>query len=906
MRAAPSAATGFAGQSTVKAQFERLGWAAVPNPEHDLGTDLWVTPRDDRGFEPGLMIGVQVKAGASFFRRATVLDGSAGWWFNDRDQRHLRHWLAHVVPHLLVLHDPVTECSYWVPISKAGVRWMRKGGKLFVPERNSLDRTALPELMRAAASSRQRPRWDGSAWSGAPELAPTDLLRHALIAPRLIAPHPNASSRALDAHHKIALIAAGRGIETRDLDSERPRSEVEKDEWAEALHTALRAYLRTGSLDLLRDSVRMATRPHELAAAGATLCAALVEFGMVDEALAHAEAALNTDTLEPVDHAWLSMHRARCLLEIGRTREAIALGVQAQAIVVTHPHDVTAAAIAASGASLVFRGSDIGSEDIAATVSTTDTEVTWWRTQSTAWGLGSAFETVYRDWAASTRQMRFGADGGGRRLRAVALTAGLVASHDAWSHASSTWIRWALLSGASDTVEVADLLVQLCRTGDTKTVAMTVEKLLRDGPAAAVRSAADTIDPTVLTHTEARATLELLRVGADVVGPIKADQIIVWILDALSAPDPWVARVRPNFLLVHHLVEVATALLPAASHRANLAVRRRLLALGPVDDDGDATQWARLLLRVPASAWTPPQIAGLAARDGDASPFADAILKVVARHDRQLRTQLIGRLRRGDLTALGQLGDLSRVPSDAVDAVMSACAAQLRQRLVHSGITYTRYVGADPGSVLVNLNVTHPDRADWEPIREMLESPGVQADVCAGALRSIAANADRISPSVVETLTSRLEVLRKRPDTKLFESVSALPNEALTALRPADLDLVGVLSTVERNAALRAVARTRDLNYLPALIALATDDDGRVRGTAASVISWWATTHARAVPLLHALEVLLIADAGTLVARNVVEQWHQGDSENVREIASTLREHLSAEVRNRVAEILEP
>lgn len=896
MRAAKTAATGFAGQSAVKTQFEKLGWAAVSNPEHDLGTDLWVTPRDDRGFDPGLMLGVQVKS-TNRPRQSVTVDGQAGWWFRDSDQRHLRHWLAHSVPHLIVLHDLQSGVSYWAHVTTQAVQWTGKGGKVFVPAANTLDESALSALMHASASTRQRPRWDGSAWSGAPDLRPDELLRYALVVPRLVAPHPNATVQTLEAHHKIALIAAGRRTEVSDLQMPGEQPSPPDLTWAGQLYAALKVYLRSGTVDGLRACVASAEEPHELAASAAVLCASLVELGDIEAALATAEEVLSRDTLEPVDHAWLCLHRARCLLELGDTHRAVALGVAAQEMNTTHPHDVTATAIAASGAALVFRASAIGEGDVATTIASVDTEVTWWRTQSTAWGLSAAQDEIYREWAGS-REIRFGGARDQPRLRGVALTAGFVASHDTWSHAMATWIRAVLLTSGPDTDTLARHLTALYRTGDNRTVALTVDKILRDGPALAVRTAADAIDPAMLTHSESRAAVELLQRAADVVSPDQANRVIRWILATLDDPQEWVARARPNFLLVHHLVQLASALLPAATTRVVQEVRTRIASLPPVADQGDATQWARLVKAVPVDAWTPPQLAVLRGRHGDHQVLTDAIERLLARRDPHVRDDLVARLRDGDLNALAQLSDLSHIPDWALGAVVDACTAQLRERgNLANGIAVRGGNSVDPGRVLVWINATHPGHADWEPVIDLLEAPGQATAVMSETVRKIAQVADRIDAETRQRLIPLLEKLRHIPSAPLQEPFAPLVAEALAALEPGSVDLLDLLSSVDREAATRAIGRTRDRGLLPAVITLARDKDARIRAEAASLLSWWAVHEPDPTSLVQLLRVL-VDDAGTLVARRVVAEWGGEVKAEFRELADSLTGHLSAHVRN--------
>jgi Domain of unknown function (DUF4365) len=77
------------------------------NAQHDLGTDLFAQARDARRFDRGLFVGVQVKAGPSYFAQpAHTEDGSLlGWWYYEEDAGHFDDWVTHGLPHLLVLHD---------------------------------------------------------------------------------------------------------------------------------------------------------------------------------------------------------------------------------------------------------------------------------------------------------------------------------------------------------------------------------------------------------------------------------------------------------------------------------------------------------------------------------------------------------------------------------------------------------------------------------------------------------------------------------------------------------------------------------------------------------------------------------------------------------------------------------
>jgi hypothetical protein len=174
VRAAATEATGAAGATLAKANFELLGWGATENPTHDLGTDLLAWARDARRFDLGLLVGVQVKSGPSAFDRAVVVDGKpTGWWFTI-DRAHADGWLAHSLPHLLVLQNLLTRTSYWVHVTPDAVQRTGKNTKIFVPADQTVDADHLDALLAVATSQRPALAWEGSAWTGAPDV--TNLL----------------------------------------------------------------------------------------------------------------------------------------------------------------------------------------------------------------------------------------------------------------------------------------------------------------------------------------------------------------------------------------------------------------------------------------------------------------------------------------------------------------------------------------------------------------------------------------------------------------------------------------------------------------------------------------------------------------------------------------------------------
>jgi hypothetical protein len=176
MRSSRKMQIGGAGASEVTAAFELLGWGTVENTRHDLGTDLYVCARDERLFDLGLLVGVQVKTGeitgarrSRYFREEVRdPDGAvSGWWFRDDDRSHIDAWLSHGLPHLIVLHDLTSRTSYWEHVTSETVVPTGKGAKVLVQKANTIDDAHQDALLKVAATVRAGVAWEGSAWIGA-------------------------------------------------------------------------------------------------------------------------------------------------------------------------------------------------------------------------------------------------------------------------------------------------------------------------------------------------------------------------------------------------------------------------------------------------------------------------------------------------------------------------------------------------------------------------------------------------------------------------------------------------------------------------------------------------------------------------------------------------------------------
>jgi len=470
-----------------------------------------------------------------------------------------------------------------------------------------VDEAHRGELLRVAASERADGGWEGSAWAGGETLPAAALHRHALVVPRLVAPHRNRSSSGpVSAVQALAMLVQ---VRLSDLHEQQEQhggmpslaDASSSDDWDWRLVGALGRRLTEGEAGSLAETVLDAPDPARGAAAAVAAGAALVEEGRTDEGIALLDGVLALDDADPVDQAWLAVQKARACAEVGRLDEARELAAGVQSMRATH-----ARAVAGAGALLLFNTSGWQAQDVASSVAGADSTAAWWRTQTAFVGLAALTERTFCEWSRD-RALRFTA---GHEANDAVLSAALVASHMG-DHGS--WRGLAALLGQdgllrldkdADPLVAADALEELRRAGDEKSVALAVGRLADDGPAVAVRAATARVDLSLSTRTTVRPDLALLRHG-DLLDRDVADRAVGWVLATLADPAEFVRRTTATFRVDLLLVETLGPMVAAASPARQRDVAGLLVALPPVADEFLRRAWAAVVGALPHTVWTP-------------------------------------------------------------------------------------------------------------------------------------------------------------------------------------------------------------------------------------------------------------------------------------------------------------
>ena len=250
-----------------------------------------------------------------------------------------------------------------------------KGARVLLPAANTLDQSQLDQLMAVAVSGRPDVPLEGTLWRGGPPPSSADLLRFAMVAPRLIATRQRDWTGSAASPEQVITLMARAGFDTvdhlrpfdgRGFERDRPglipsAEECQRSsDWRWRFVAAFEDRVLSDARELLIDVVKTADAPDRKSAATVALAAALIKVGSYEDAISALTEVIDADVAAPVDAAWLRIQRARGYLELGDLPSARADADVALAVRNVAPHDVTASAIAGAGSGVDLQHRVVG------------------------------------------------------------------------------------------------------------------------------------------------------------------------------------------------------------------------------------------------------------------------------------------------------------------------------------------------------------------------------------------------------------------------------------------------------------------------------------------------------------------------------------------------------------------
>jgi len=134
--------------------FKKWGWLFRDQPIEDYGIDCQAEPKGEL-YATGRLIGLQLKTGRQKYFRKPAQNGG-GWYFGpdakkgQRPDKHLRYWLEHSLPVVVILVDDVNDKLYWQHVTLERVIFTGRSWKILVPASQPLDASAHEAFERLA------------------------------------------------------------------------------------------------------------------------------------------------------------------------------------------------------------------------------------------------------------------------------------------------------------------------------------------------------------------------------------------------------------------------------------------------------------------------------------------------------------------------------------------------------------------------------------------------------------------------------------------------------------------------------------------------------------------------------------------------------------------------------------
>ena len=317
--------------------------------QHYPRADLLVFVRDHQHFDLGGFIKVQVGNRPSLMENPSTDNGRVGWWVRDFTYHD------DPFPRLLVLFDENSEEAYWVHVTKDKVLGTGQEQKIFVPKENVINNESVDSLVDVAFGKLPQP----AELPGVPD---ADRLRYALIAPQLIVPHPHLPLRTLSSVEAIALLSLAQMLMLKGTMEYKITSALcnHHDDPSWRLYSALFKWIDKRRTDAILSFPSANVEANIAAAAGVIKATVLFEEHLPQRACEVLKDALAArDDYNPVDLAWLQVHLARNLIEIGEFDEAWDLALEASLIGRREYQDPTARYVAGVAMEFVFQLNDL-------------------------------------------------------------------------------------------------------------------------------------------------------------------------------------------------------------------------------------------------------------------------------------------------------------------------------------------------------------------------------------------------------------------------------------------------------------------------------------------------------------------------------------------------------------------
>ena len=849
--------------------------------QHYPRADLLVFVRDHQHFDLGGFIKVQVKNRPSLMESPSTDNGRVGWWVRD--------FAYHddPFPRLLVLFDENSEEAYWVHVTKDKVLGTGQEQKIFVPKENVINNESVDSLVAVAFGKLPQP-------AEPPGVPDADRLRYALIAPQLIVPHPHLPLRTLSSAEAIALLSLAqmlmlkRTIEYKITGA--LRSHHDDPSWR--LYSALFKWIDKRQTDAILSFPSANVEANVAAAAEVIKATVLFEEHLPQRACEILKDALAArDDYNPVDLAWLQVHLARNLIEIGEFDEAWDLALEASLIGRREYQDPTARYVAGVAMEFVFQLNDLTGRQEAQNLFRTIMKYSpdsssWLRTQILAGGLTDFIEKNYPQWRDAEIILGKEYDNTILKAHSTSLITGFAADANAWRHAAAAFACYCLLSAAS-TDELVYALNILRVAGSQDELELATSQFLHFGPAEPLAQIMNELSLEDATKSSLPCDFALVGECVALLDTSAVDNHALWLLNELKNPSKTyvfgISRWYEN-----EIIQVLAKIYGACSSEVMAKIQDYLITIPGIQDLELAASYAELIKSIIADdlnqgkEWDNEKLQKLVTRGKiDNELLKGTIEQLRAVHDTNY-DRLFGKIRIGDLNALASWQDFDNLP----DGIVQRAVLHLANLVDH--IIATAASGTLPGSysrsyshlsILVRLNISHPHCANWRPCLRMFNNrvsaidlvPGIETMI--DEYQKIPADVARDMREPLMRLTGKhdkLKIIYPDRDADVRGPASAL----LGLLFPEDVPMTKVAQMLRGDASLvkaavKILAQRKEKLSLSLFARLSKHDSFEVREAVVSALVTWVLEDVRPEESFSLLTEI-VADASVCVISTIL------------------------------------
>ena len=849
--------------------------------QHYPRADLLVFVRDHQHFDLGGFIKVQVKNRPSLTESPSTDNGRVGWWVRDFTYHD------DSFPRLLVLFDENSEEAYWVHVTKDKVLGTGQEQKIFVPKENVINNESVDSLVAVAFGKLPQP----AELPGVPD---ADRLRYALIAPQLIVPHPHLPLRTLSSAEAIALLSLAQMLMLKGTMEYKItgalRSHHDDPSWR--LYSALFKWIGKRQTDAILSFPSANVEANVAAAAEAIKATVLFEEHLPQRACEVLKDALAArDDYNPVDLAWLQVHLARNLIEIGEFDEAWDLALEASLIGRREYQDPTARYVAGVAMEFVFQLNDLTGRQEAENLFRTIMKYSpdsssWLRTQILAGGLTDFIEKNYPQWRDAEIILGKEYDNTILKAHSTSLMTGFAADVNAWRHAAAAFACYCLLSAAS-TDELVYALNILRVAGAQDELELATSQFLHFGPAEPLARIMNELSLEDATKSSLPCDFALVGNCVALLDTSTTDNHALWLLKELKNPSKTyvfgVSRWYEN-----EIIQVLAKIYGACSSEVMAKIQDYLITIPGIQDLELAASYAKLIKSIivddlnQGKEWDSEKLQTLVTRGNiDNELLKGTIEQLRAVHDTNY-DRLFGKIRIGDLNALASWQDFDNLP----DGIVQRAVLHLANLVDH--IIATAASGTLPGSysrsyshlsILVRLNISHPHCAHWRPCLRMFNNRVSSIDLVPG-METMIDEYQKIPADVARDMREPLMRLMGKSDTlKIIypdrdADVRGPASALLGLLFPEDVPMTKVAQMLRGDASLvkaavKILAQRKEKLSLSLFARLSKHDSFEVREAVVSALVTWILEDVRAEESFSLLTEI-VADASVCLISTIL------------------------------------